>query len=255
LTTTPQTLVGTRAAVTPVEPRRAPRRVYPPRVRLFAVLLAGLAFLAGSEVRGGIIFTDWTTVDTTNNTASGTLGPVSVSFTGGIMDFGVTNGTFTGFNQPFFSPPLALTDVVGFRGSPSDFTYTIAFDRPVKDPRLDLASLASTLTFPGITLTKLSGQDTFTVSGSTVSGVIGGTLPPPNNDANGTVLLNGTFTTISFTADYPFSKGDGIALQVGADFAAPEPASMTLLGIGAVGLIGYGWRHRRSRWTPPQLHG
>jgi hypothetical protein len=27
--------------------------------------------------------------------------------------------------------------------------------------------------------------------------------------------------------------------------AAPEPASLTLLGIGALGLLGYGWRKRK----------
>jgi hypothetical protein len=32
---------------------------------------------------------------------------------------------------------------------------------------------------------------------------------------------------------------------VGPTSAVPEPASLTLLGIGAVGLVGYGWRRRK----------
>ena len=28
--------------------------------------------------------------------------------------------------------------------------------------------------------------------------------------------------------------------------AAPEPASLTLLGLGALGLLGYGWRRRQQ---------
>jgi hypothetical protein len=27
---------------------------------------------------------------------------------------------------------------------------------------------------------------------------------------------------------------------------APEPASLTLLGLGALGLLGYGWRRRQA---------
>jgi hypothetical protein len=41
------------------------------------------------------------------------------------------------------------------------------------------------------------------------------------------------------------THADSFTLQVGPATATPEPASLTLLGIGAVGLAGYGWRRRR----------
>jgi hypothetical protein len=43
------------------------------------------------------------------------------------------------------------------------------------------------------------------------------------------------------------AHADSFTLQVGpAATAAPEPASLTLLATGALGLLGYGWRRRRQ---------
>jgi hypothetical protein len=38
---------------------------------------------------------------------------------------------------------------------------------------------------------------------------------------------------------------DTLVIATSSTAAAPEPASLTLLGVGAVGLLGYGWRRRR----------
>lgn len=160
------------------------------------------------------VFTDFTTVDTTNNIASGSIGPVAVFFSGTGISFGVTDNTFTGFNSTFFAPPLPTSDVVEFFDTNSTTSaFTITFGSPLTDPRLHLKSLASTLDFGTIPLTKLSGQEDFLVSGSTVIGAYG---PTPPTDANGTVQLNGTFTSISFTVTTVAGvTSDGITLQIG----------------------------------------
>jgi hypothetical protein len=57
------------------------------------------------------------------------------------------------------------------------------------------------------------------VSGSSVSGALSPVIGPDGtNDANGTVKLSGTFTSITFTTT-PLYTGseDGIPVQVGAD--------------------------------------
>lgn len=55
-------------------------------------------------------------------------------------------------------------------------------------------------------------------------------------DPNGTLLLTQTDSVLRLTAP----EGGGFGGP------APEPASMTLFGLGALGLAGYGWRRRKT---------
>jgi hypothetical protein len=100
---------------------------------------------------------------------------------------------------------------------------TVSFSAPVRDPVLHLSSLASTLVFSAVNLTKLSGEATLTVLGNRVSGVINDI--PVGHDANGTIRLNGIYSAFSFTAEYRStvvgSREDGILIQIGAT-AVPE---------------------------------
>jgi hypothetical protein len=55
----------------------------------------------------------------------------------------------------------------------------------------------------------------------------------------------------SFQQNPSFWQLDDVSLtDNGPASAAPEPASLTLLGIGAAGLVGYGWRRRRQVSAP-----
>lgn len=183
-------------------------------------------------------FVDWQSIDPINNIATGNIGTVSVTFTGSDINFGVTDGTSTRFDEVYFNPSLASTDDVYFVGFSSIYHYNFSFSSPVENPVFHFGSLASTLTFSGISPTRISGEDDFTVVGSTVSGVLNDT--PSGHDANGTVMLAGVFTSIDFTAEYTYSSTipDGIRTQFGGT-VVPIPGAIWLLGSGLVGLVGF----------------
>jgi hypothetical protein len=212
-------------------------------MRCLLVVIGFCAVLASREhARADVTFTDWTSVDTAAETASGSLGPITVSFSGSDLSVGVTDNTFTAFNSAAFTPPLATTDTVEFRGQFPATSYTLGFSSPVTNPRLHLATLASTLDFGSIPLTKLSGDADFVVAGSTVDGEFHG-----STDSNGTILLTGTFTSISFSATFGATPndGDGIDIQVGADLV-PEPATpLAVAAIAPLSLVSRRRRHRR----------
>jgi hypothetical protein len=167
-------------------------------------------------------FADWTDVSGSPAVATGTLrSDVSVRLEGSQIDphpSSRVDGSSTVFDRAEFSPPLATSDSIHFRGATGN-SYTLQFGSPVTDPVLHFASLASTLHFPpGTAIERVSGDAEFSVSDSDVVGQAQDV--PAGDDANGTIRLKGRFTSISYSTTYMGT--DGIYLQVGADTTPPD---------------------------------
>jgi hypothetical protein len=207
------------------------------RLRWLAIVtvFAWVVFPA-ADARGALLFAEWATIDATSNIASGSIGPVAVTFSGNDVTGGVTDNSFTGFNNAVFAPPLPVSDSVNFVTTLSRYIWTITFAPAVTDPRLHLYSHASVLNFQGIPLTKLSGQDSLVVDGSTVTGALNSSDPSLSN-ANGTVQLNGTFTSVIFTAENFFGNDENV-FQIGADIF---PDSIHFSGDSGLTVISMPW--------------
>jgi MYXO-CTERM domain-containing protein len=61
----------------------------------------------------------------------------------------------------------------------------------------------------------------------------------------GTFALNTNLSQVINTQDLPVATPDTLVVSVSITSAVPEPASLTLAGVVAAGLVGYAWRRRR----------
>ena len=206
-------------------PRRtAARGVFATASTLLA-LAGGLAAATPSALaqRTSVAFTDFTAIS--GDVATGRLLGASVSVSGSsitdVTGGSVVDGTATYFDAEAFTPRLTksdLVEIIGIKGS----SYRITFEAPATDPVLHLGSLASRIEFPaGTEVDRVSGDGSaFVVAGSSVTGAVNG-----STDANGTVRIAGTFTSLRFTAEPVFDGRDGIFVQLGAAPPAPPPAA------------------------------
>lgn len=221
--------------------RRAAR---PSLWSVLATLTFLLAVPSWAGAAGGFTFADWT--GTTAGGVTGQLLGSELTLSGPTGPAHAFDGTSTVFATSDFSPPLTTSDAVYITGLNGN-SYTLEFANPLQDPVVHIHSLASTIAFPGgTTVTKVSGDPTFTVAGASVAGVIN-----LATDSSGTIRLTGTFSSVPFTATPTFADGntgDGIYLQVGAPLPAP-PSNGAAPSLTGTALVGGTLRCDTGQWA------
>jgi hypothetical protein len=213
-------------------------------------LSAAVALALGSASgRAATIWTDWSPIGVvldsgSGGSATGSLGSVSVSYSGQLIHGIFDNTSNIWLPATSFVDGVVVTtgpDSVGDNLDIDGSTPggTITFSSPVVDPLFAIASLGSGAGLASFTFdqtpTFIVGGPTSTYGGGSIS-VLGNVVS--GQEGNGVVQFIGTYSSISWTNTpenfYYFTVGvtDDATL-------APEPASVTLLGFGLLGLVAF----------------
>ena len=234
-----------------------------------AATMAVVAWAGGTraaDAQAPAFWTDWISSASTGanaGTASGTImvggTPVTIGYEGE-LNFTQTSGgtnywqprpTFLGTTLTDAAPITA--DLIAISGG-TGLTNTFTFATPIVNPFISIVSLGRPSTPVSYTF-----SSPFTIiSGGATSVFGGGPLTQPSastvlgTEGNGTILFEGTFSTLSFTTTGgEFWNGFTIGVQGTDDgtipppAVVPEPSTVSLMALGLVGLAAAARTRRR----------
>ncbi|HVT81437.1 MAG TPA: PEP-CTERM sorting domain-containing protein [Phycisphaerae bacterium] len=223
------------------------------------IVLSLVASLACAHAARAAIYSyvNWTAATAgTPGSASGVIhtsgGDVNVSYAGE-LNFAQLNNSGTKYWSPattwtsgVVTNAAATSDMIALGNNGANYTGTdsIQFSAPVTNPILSIVSLGGFGTTVQWTFSApfvLLSQGPSTAWGGTATSL---SQPQPNilqgQEGNGTIEFVGTFTSLSFTQSTSFNE-HWHSFTVGIPESVPEPAAVTILGVGAMALL---WRRR-----------
>jgi hypothetical protein len=208
-----------------------------------AIAAVAVLAAAGAADAATVTWNAWDPSSISNGTIAGTMGAVTVTYTGEIGQFQQ--------DYPSWSPSTSYVGgSVGNAPVPSDGIFhlvgggtntdTITFSEAVIDPVIAIWSLGQ-----GGDAASFVFSAPFTIQAGGPSAEYGGasiTQPFTNTasgmEGNGTIQFQGTFTSLSFTTPQA-ENWYGFAVGVEGVAGVPEPASWALmiLGFGGAGAV------------------
>jgi hypothetical protein len=210
---------------------------------IWAAALLALIIPAAAQA-APIIWTDWTAADAAS--ATGTMGGITVGFSGAISPPAQTAGGGTNywtFNSAIYTSvpevdnPPPDSDIVRLTGGTAAGTQTITFSSPVTNPVMAILSLGQ----PSLPRTYDFVDENFDVlnsgNGHWGGNAAGSLFEDPGNvlrgvEGHGIIQFIGTFTSIDWTI--PLAE-NWHGFQIGMAAAAPpvpEPATLVIVGGG-----------------------